>query len=184
MRRARLDRRLADGDARRARAGARARPEARPGPAHGPGARSSTARSATSRERRSRAHHPPIAPRRVREAGAAAAREGDARPLRLGAPAVRGPRPAAPEDRRDARRARAAARRRGRHGGRHRLRGQAPDDEEGRADGLPHARRPDRLGRGRRLQLAPTRSRASSASPTGSSSSRAGSTTSSRARRS
>ncbi len=36
VRRPRLDRGLADGDARRARAGARARPEARAGPAHGP----------------------------------------------------------------------------------------------------------------------------------------------------
>ena len=42
-------------------------------------------------------------PRRVREGGAAAAREGDARPLRLGASAARGARPAAPQDRRDAR---------------------------------------------------------------------------------
>ena len=58
---------------------------------------------------------------RVREGGAAAAREGDARPLRLGAPAQRGARPAAPQDRRDARRARAQARRRGRDGRRDRL---------------------------------------------------------------
>ena len=40
-------------------------------------------------------------------------------------------------------------------------RGQAADDEEGRPDGLPHARRPDRHGRGRRLQLRlPGRARA------------------------
>ena len=98
-------------------------------------------------------HHPPVPDGGVREAGAPPAREGDARPLRLRAPALERPRPASPEGRRDTRRARAEARRRGRHGRRHRLRGQAADDEEGRPDGLPHPRRPDRLGRGRRLQL-------------------------------
>ena len=152
VRRARLDRRLAHGDARRARAGARLRAEARSRPARGAGL------DLRPRLRRRRAeaevarkHHPPIAGERVREGRAAAAREGDARPLRLRASAQRGARPAAPQDRRDARRARAPARRRGRHRRRHRLGGQAPDDEEGRADGVPPARGPDRLGRGRRL---------------------------------
>ena len=46
--------------------------------------------------------------RRVREAGAPEAREGDARPLRLRAPAARRPRAAAPEDRLHAERAGAA----------------------------------------------------------------------------
>ena len=82
--------------------------------------------------------------RGVREARAAAAREGDARPLRLGAPAAGDPRPAAAQDRLHARRARAAPRRRDRHRRRDRLRGQAADDEEGRPDGLPPARRPRR----------------------------------------
>ena len=110
------------------------------------------------------ARAPPADPdRRVREAGAAAAREGDARPLRLRAPARARPRPAPPQDRRDARRARAPPRRRGRHGRRDRLGREAPDDEARRADGLPHARRPDRHRRGRRLQLRPTPPRASSA---------------------
>ena len=57
------------------------------------------------------------------------------------------------EDRREARRARAAARRRDRHGRRHRLRREARDDEARRADGLPRARRPDRIRRGGGLQL-------------------------------
>ena len=91
--------------------------------------------------------------RRVREGRAPEAREGDARPLRLRASAARGPRPAPPQDGLPAGRARAAARRRGRHGGRDRQLGQAADDEEGRADGLPRARRPDRRRRDRRLQL-------------------------------
>ncbi len=69
----------------------------RPGPARRARARSSTA--STSRAARSR-QHPPIPVRRVREARAAAAREGDARPLRLRAPAARAARPAAAQDRR------------------------------------------------------------------------------------
>ena len=62
------------------------------------------------------------------------------------------PRPAPPQDRRDAGRARAAPRRRGRHDRRHRLGGQAGHDEARRPHGVPLTRRPDRLGRGRRLQ--------------------------------
>ena len=64
----------------------------------------------------------------------------------------------------DARRGRAPPRRRGRHGRRDRLRAQAPDDEEGRADGVHAARRRHRRRRGRRLQLRLRRRRASSAS--------------------
>ena len=93
-------------------------------------------------------------PRRgVREERAAAAGEGSARPLRLRAPAALGARPAAPQDRLHARRDRAPPRRRGRHRRRDRLRAQAPDDEEGRADGVHAARRRHRRRRGRRLQL-------------------------------
>ena len=54
-------------------------------PARSGRARSST--SATVEGPTAPQHHPPIAPRRVREARAAAPREGDARPLRLRAPA-------------------------------------------------------------------------------------------------
>ena len=89
----------------------------------------------------------------VREERAAAAREGDAGRVRLRAPAAVDPRPAAAQDGRAAGGDRAAARRRGRHRRRDRRRDQAADDEEGRADGLHAARRPDRLDRGRRLQL-------------------------------
>ena len=100
VRRARLDRRVADGHARPARAGARVRAEARGRPARRAGARSSTRRL---RRRRRRGRAPEASPadpvRRVREAGALAAREGDARPLRLRAPAPRGARPAAAQDR-------------------------------------------------------------------------------------
>ena len=68
-------------------------------------------------------------------------------------PLVGDPRPAAQEDRHADDRARRAPRRRRRHGRRDRREPQADDDEARRADGLPHARRRDRLGRGRRLQL-------------------------------
>ena len=131
-----------------------------------------------------RRNHQPIADGRVREGRAAAAREGDARALRLGASAQRRARPAAAQDRRDARRARAPARRRGRDGRRHRLGRQAPDDEEGRGDGVPPARGSHRLGRGRRLRRHLRDGARAVRRPTGSSSSRAASTTSSRARRS
>ena len=67
-------------------------------------------------------------------------------------PAARHPRPAAPQGRLAGRGPRAPPRRRDRDGRRHRLVGEAPDDEEGRPDGLPVARRPHRRGRGRRLQ--------------------------------
>ena len=91
--------------------------------------------------------------RRVREGRAAAAGEGDARPLRLRASAARRARPAAAQDRLHARGARAAPRRRGGDGRRDRLGREAADDEEGRADGLPRPRRSDRRRRGGRLQL-------------------------------
>ena len=115
VRRARLDRGLADGDARGARAGARLRAEARRRPARRPGV-DLRPRLRRRRARGGRGAQAPSSDRRerVREGRAAAAREGDARPLRLGAPAQRRARPAAPQDRRDARRARAPARRRGR----------------------------------------------------------------------
>ena len=86
VRRARLDRRDADGDARRPRAGARPRAEARAGPADGP----VVALRRRLRHGRQPARAPPPADpdRRVREGRAPAAREGDARPLRLRAPAL------------------------------------------------------------------------------------------------
>ena len=62
-------------------------------------------------------------------------------------------RPAAAQDRLPPGRRRAPPRRRGRHRRRHRQRAQAADDEEGRPDGLPAARRPLGLARDRRLQL-------------------------------
>ena len=91
--------------------------------------------------------------RRVREEGAARLREGKPRPLRLRASAAGRCRDAAQEDRLPARAARAAPRRRDRHGGRDRRLAQAADDEEGRPDGLPDAGGPDGELRGRRLQL-------------------------------
>ena len=103
--------------------------------------------------RRSRSQHPPLATTRVRRARAAAAREGDARPVRLRASARARPRRAAAEDRLRPHGPRAQARRRVRHGRRDRLRTQAGDDEARRADGVRDARRPDRERRGRRLQL-------------------------------
>ena len=91
--------------------------------------------------------------RRVREARAPGAREGEPRPLRLRAPARRGARSAPAEDRLPPGRRRAPARRGGRHRRRHRQRAQAADDEEGRADGLPPPRRPLGVAGDRRLQL-------------------------------
>ncbi len=87
--------------------------------------------------------------------------------LGLRAPAVGHRRPAAAQDRPPARRDRAQPRRRDRRRRRDRLVGQAADDEEGRSDGLPPARRPVGQHRGRRLQLRLRRRRASCASPTG-----------------
>ena len=151
VRRARLDRRHADGDARRPRAGTRARAEARAGSADGAVV---ALRRRLRRGRQLAGAAPPADPDgRVREGRASASREGDARPLRLRAPALLGSRAAPPQDRRHALRTRAPPRRRGRHRRRDRLGREAPDDEARRPDGLPHARRPDRHRRGRRLQL-------------------------------
>ena len=140
VRRLRLDRWLAEGDVRRAGAGA------------GVGRRAAggfAVRAGVDVRGRASADHR----RGVREERAAAAREGDARRVRLGAPAAGDPRSAAAQDGRSAGRDRAPARRGGRDRGRHRGGDQAADDEEGRADGLHAARRPDRFDRGRRLQL-------------------------------
>ena len=98
-------------------------------------------------------HHPTLAAERVREERAAGAREGDARPLRLRAPAARAPGPAAAQDRLLARRARAPPRRGDRPGRGDRLGGEAADDEAGRVDGLPAPRRRHRLRRGGRVRL-------------------------------
>ena len=106
---------------------------------------------------------------RVREARAAEAREGDARPLRLRAPAEGGARAAAPEDRLRPLRARAPPRRRGRDRGRDRLGGQAADDQAGRADGLPRRSTIPPAAARSSSSTRPTRRRASCASPTGSS---------------
>ena len=185
VRRARLDRRLAAWgcsgcSSRRSPTGRSRRPTGSPARA-----RSSTSAAATPARARSRKHHPRDPAGRVREGGAAAAREGDARPLRLGAPAERGSRrscaarPTATlgelERRRDGEVVTV--------GGIVSAR-QAADDEEGRADGVPPARRSDRVGRGRRLLLDLHDRARALRRPTGSSSSRAASTTSSRARRS
>ena len=152
MRRARLHRRLADGDARLSRAGARVGAEVRGRPARRAGVDLRHGRRR--RGGGAGAEAPSDDPGgRVREAGAAEAGEGDARPLRLRASAERRARAAAPEDGLRPLRAGAPSRRRGRDGGRDRLVGEAADDEAGRADGLPRARRPDRRRRGRRLQL-------------------------------
>ena len=94
------------GNARRARAGARARPEARAGPADGPVV--AVRRRFDAPESAVVSHHPPV-PTAEFEKQELLAREGDARALRLRAPALRGPRPAPAEGRRDARGARAAA---------------------------------------------------------------------------
>ena len=95
----------------RARAGARLRPEAAGRPARRPGL---DLRQPFRRQpkRPARSTIRPIAAERVREERAAADGEGDARPLRLRAPALVAARRAAREDRRDDRRARAAPRRR------------------------------------------------------------------------
>ncbi len=122
--------------------------------------------------------------RRVRQGRASAAREGDARPLRVRAPTRRRPRPAAPTRRPPARRARATSRRRGRDGRRNRLDAQAADDEEGRSDGVRPTRRPHREAPRSSSSTPSTRHRGSSSRPTASSSSRAVSTTSRRVRRS
>ena len=98
-------------------------------------------------------HHPRLPVQRVRRARAAPAREGDARALRLRAPARARRRRAQAEDGLPAGGRRASPGRRDRRRGRHRLRAQAGDDEARRADGLRRARRPDRKRGGRRLQL-------------------------------
>ncbi len=101
VRRPRFDRRLPHGDAGLPRAGARVGTEARLRPSGRPGVDLRPRR----RCRRgwgggARPEAPSGDPReRVREAGAAEAREGDARPLRLRAPAQGRPRAAAPQDR-------------------------------------------------------------------------------------
>ncbi len=104
VRRPRLHRRLADGDARSAGAGARVRAEARGRSARRTGI---DLRSGLRRRRAGRGGRPqapsPDRRERVREGRAPAAREGDPRPLRLGAPAQRRSRPAASQDRCDAR---------------------------------------------------------------------------------
>ncbi len=100
-------------------------------------------------EARERAH----LRRRVREERAAAAGEGSPGPVRLGAPPAFGARPAATEDGLRAGGCRAAAGRRNGDGRRNRVGAEAPDDEEGRADGLHAARRRHGRGGGGRLQL-------------------------------
>ena len=156
VRRARLDRRLAPRDARGARARALARP-ARLG-------RAAARPELALRRGRGEARAPADRQRGVREERAAAPGEGGARALRLRASARGDSRAAAAQDRRDARRARAPARRRDRDRGRDRLGDQAADDEEGRPDGLPAARRRRRQRRGGRLQLG-LRGRARAARP-------------------
>ena len=144
VRRPRFDRGDAARDARGARGGALAR---RAG-ADRPAARAELAvrRGGEARERADLR-------RGVREVGATAAREGSPGPLRLGASAALDPRPAAAEDRLRAGRRRAAPRRRDGDRRRDRLRFEASDDEEGRADGLHAARRRHGWGGGRGLQL-------------------------------
>ena len=128
--------------------------------------------------------HPAISDDGVRRARAATPREGDARPLRLGASARARPRGAQAEDRLRAHGCRAPPRRRDRHRRRDRLGPQAGDDEARRADGVrrrsttpPEARRSSSSTR-------PTPPPASSSSTTASSWSRGASTTSRQARRS
>ena len=148
---ARLDRRLAQGDARRRSSTALASGQrAPPGPARGPGLDLRPRR----RERRATAeHHPPI-PSGEYEKNELLALEKETLGLYVSEhPLHARPRPAAAQDRLLARRARAPPRRRDRHGRRHRLGGEAADDEEGRPDGLPAARRRHRLGRGGRVRL-------------------------------
>ena len=152
VRRARLDRRVADGDARGARAGARARAEARGRPARWARRRSST----SARREAAPTPHAPSArlDRRVREGRAPAAREGDARALRLRAPALApcatscGARPTPAlgelERRRDGEVVTVGG-----------IVSEVKHLTTKRGEPMVFlaARRPDRLGRGRRLQL-------------------------------
>ena len=98
-------------------------------------------------------HHPVASRRGVRQGRPAAHGEGEPRAVRLRAPAHRDPRPAAAQDRLPALRARAAPRRRDRHRRRPRRLAEAADDEEGRADGVRHARGRHGQHRDRRVQL-------------------------------
>ena len=117
---------------------------------------------------------------RVRQEDPPPAREGVARALRVRAPARRRARAAAAARSTAGFGARAASRRRGRDGRWDRRGAQAADDEEGRADGLPAARRPLRVHRDRGLQLGVRVGARAPRRPTGCSSSRVGSTTSRR----
>ena len=139
--------RLAQGDARGARAGARLR-QRRP--------RRAPLRAGLDLRPRRRAAAgavPAALHRGVRQVRAPAHGEGEPRPVRVRASAPRGEGPAAAQDRLPAHRARAAPRRRDRPRRRARLLAQAADDEEGRADGVRHHRGSHRLGRGGRVQL-------------------------------
>ncbi len=78
-------------------------------PTGSPGRGRSSTPSSTRRRSPGFKRHPPVPDERVREDRPAPAREGDARPLRLRAPALGAARRAARQDRRDDRRARAAA---------------------------------------------------------------------------
>src|SRR6266545_151886 len=144
VRRARLDRRDAQGDAGGARGGAVTRSA---------GADRSAARPELALRRGGEARDGADRRRGVREERAAAAGEGHSRAVRVRASVAFHPRPAAAEDGLRPCGHRAAPRRRGRDGGWDRLRAQALDDEEGRADGVHAARRCHRRCRGRRLQL-------------------------------
>ena len=149
VRRARLDRRVTQGDGRDARPGALLGWQRARRPQHGPG---------LDLRPRGGGHRAAGAPRAdlvrgVREERAVAPGEGDAGPVGHRASARRNRRPAAPQDRPAARRARALPRRRDRRRRRDRLLGQAADDEEGRPDGLHPPRRPDGQHRGGGLQL-------------------------------
>ena len=140
--------RLAHGDAAGARAGGRLGPEAAGRPARRPGL------DLRPRADRGDAAEAPSARADggVREERPAEDGEGSARPLRQRAPAAGHPRPAAPQGRRDDRRARAPARRRSDHDRRHRLVTAPHDDEARRRDGVPAHRGRDRRHRDRRLQ--------------------------------
>ncbi len=142
--------RLAQGRARGARAGGRVGAEAAGRPARRPGL---DLRPRPRRRREAEASSAD-ADRRVRDERAAEAREGSARPLRLRPPALGDPRPAAAQVRLDGRRARAPARRRGRHDRRHRLEPASHDDEARRRDDLPADGRHHRRHRDGRLQHA------------------------------
>ncbi len=151
VRRARLDRLEPARHAGRPRQRARPRAAPRSRSPCGPGVDlRRPARQCRGGGRAAPSHDPD---RRVRRARAPAAREGDTRPLRLRAPARARAGPAAAEDGLHARRRRAPPGRRDRHRRRDRLRAQAGDHEARRPDGLRPAGRPDRRGRGRRLQL-------------------------------